>query len=617
MYRMLIVDDEEIIVDGLYEVLSHVEELDLDIYRAYSGQEALDRLNGTRMDIVLTDIQMPEITGLDILSHVESNWTEIKVILLTGHDKFPYVYRAIQSPGVRFLLKTESYDKIIDTVRSVIDEIEQKNQHEELFQTIKESQNKAAELHKQDFFAHLLQGNMPLEVSQEQFRQLNIPLRADLPVTLVLGTAQNNDQQINYTEWMDKAHALQQTIRRYFWGHVHHAAVWDYQQHLVLMVQPARDDTSHERLLAFLEGTLEAVQNSHPIEQCGPISFFISSENTHWADVPSKYHHLIQLSGYRIGSEQEALLMDVEQENPLRNEKPLLLQGRMDNTHLLQQWLGQRSMTQLEQYMESNQAEAYFALLQPLLDTLRSAASMHDPQAQEVYYSIALGMLSFINRRQLGERVAFFIGQHQLMHSEHHRSWADAADYLQKMAEILFNLSAGERKSRAEHTIAFLQDYIEQHISEDLSLITLSKTVYLNPSYLSRIYRQETGMKLSAFIDGVRMRRAKEMLTDYSQKIAAVALAVGYDSPASFTRFFKGACGMSPQAWREQPEEPDGLQAAEGCPGKWHAGSDYWRGRFHPEQYRCLLQRRPELLGLEEDLRRRWCVRPCAGVRGE
>lgn len=67
MYRLLIVDDEEIIVNGLYEILNSIKEAELDIYKAYSGEEAIHWLSRTRMDIVLSDINMPEINGIELL----------------------------------------------------------------------------------------------------------------------------------------------------------------------------------------------------------------------------------------------------------------------------------------------------------------------------------------------------------------------------------------------------------------------------------------------------------------------------------------------------------------------------------------------------------------------
>jgi two-component system, response regulator YesN len=550
MYRLLIVDDEELIVNGLYEVFRCMEGLDLDIYKAYSGQEALNWLNRTRMDIVITDIQMPEINGIRLMEEIEKNWTQCRVIFLSGYSEFEYAYRAIQSPGVSYLLKTESYERIVEVVQNAIADIERDNQNEALIQDAKKCIDEATELYQRDYLLYLLSGEMSAKVSQQQFRALNLPLKAEAPVILVLGAVSNLPKQADYSLWVQSIYAVLQTIRRYLAGHVYNIVMLDQRHHPVILVQPLETDTPYAKTVAFLEGTLEAVQNACQTGLQLSISFSIGGEMTHWSDLSAKYYQLVQMLGYRIGSESEALLIDRERDNPLRNEKSAI--PGEDVTGCLNNWLNQRAATFLEQHMESGQRDAYFTLLHGILTPLSCVTSMHNPLALEAYYSVALGLLSFINRKHLTDKVAFRIGQYQLMRADQFPDWQAAADYLTELSGILFELYLNEQKTRADQTIACLQRFIHDHIGEDLSLLRLSEQVYLNPSYLSRIYKQETGIKLSVFIESVRIAKAKELLQDERQKIAAIAQAIGYDSPTSFTRFFKNACGITPQAYRDQ-----------------------------------------------------------------
>ncbi|MNI88343.1 HTH-type transcriptional activator Btr [compost metagenome] len=109
-----------------------------------------------------------------------------------------------------------------------------------------------------------------------------------------------------------------------------------------------------------------------------------------------------------------------------------------------------------------------------------------------------------------------------------------------------------EQKKRADHTISFLEDFIKEHLDEDLSLVRLAELVYLNPSYLSRIYKQETGRNLTEFIDSIRLLKAKDLLKNDNMRINDIARRVGYETATSFTRFFKKATGCSPQEYREK-----------------------------------------------------------------
>lgn len=79
MYRLLIVDNEEIIVNHLYEIFRGLDHLDLDVYKAYSGEEAIEWLNRTRIDIVLTDIDMPDINRLQLMEEIFKTGTSARL----------------------------------------------------------------------------------------------------------------------------------------------------------------------------------------------------------------------------------------------------------------------------------------------------------------------------------------------------------------------------------------------------------------------------------------------------------------------------------------------------------------------------------------------------------
>ena len=552
MYRLLIVDDEELLVNGLYEVFRSDDSLELDIYKAYSGQEALDWLNRTRMDIVITDIQMPEINGLRLLEEIETNWTQTRVIFLTGHSEFEYAYRAIQSSGVSYLLKTESFERIVEVVKSAIIEIERDSRNEVLIQDAKEQMDQIASLVQRDYLLQILNGDTDLEIGAEQFGELKLPLNANEPVLVAMGSIHGLSNIASYNERAKCMIAVRRTILKFLSSHVYTVVLPDHHYRLVLLVQPHQSQTPVEKTISFLEGTLEAVQNACQAGLSLSIGFTIGGESTSWQELSAKYYHLAQLLSYRIGSESESLLIGREDGTALRGAGLDLPGEERNDMSQLSRWLNQRASMLLEQYMESGQQDRYLEHLKTVLVPLSRVKSQHNPLAIEAYYAVALGLLSFINRKQLGEKVAFHIGQYQVMRHELFSSWQAAAEFLTNLSEILFDLYFFEQKTRADQTVAHLQRYIVEHIGEDLSLVHLAEQVYLNPSYLSRIYKKETGVALSSFIEAARMKRAKELLLDYHCKITEIAQQVGYSSPASFTRFFKNASGMTPQAYRDQ-----------------------------------------------------------------
>jgi two-component system response regulator YesN len=85
-----------------------------------------------------------------------------------------------------------------------------------------------------------------------------------------------------------------------------------------------------------------------------------------------------------------------------------------------------------------------------------------------------------------------------------------------------------------------------------VTLAALADKVHLNPSYLSRLYKQETGVKLSEYVAEIRIRKAKSMLEEEGTRIHEIAAALGYGTAANFTRFFKRFANQTPQEFRER-----------------------------------------------------------------
>ena len=119
------------------------------------------------------------------------------------------------------------------------------------------------------------------------------------------------------------------------------------------------------------------------------------------------------------------------------------------------------------------------------------------------------------------------------------------------MAEAIFGLQESEQEKREGDTIVRVQQYILEHLSEDISLVKLGELAYFNPSYLSRLFKRVSGTNLSDFIHNARINKAKELLTRNDMKIQEIVAAVGYESHAYFTKFFKKTTNMTPQEYRD------------------------------------------------------------------
>ncbi|AIQ40860.1 response regulator [Paenibacillus sp. FSL R7-0312] len=538
MYRLLIVDDEEIITDGLYEAFNQLIPDKLDVYKVYSAKAALEWLSRTRIDIVLTDIRMPGMSGLEMSEQIREFWPRSRIVFLTGYSEFDYAYRALQIPGARYLLKTEGFDKIIETVQEVLLEIEQGNQLSELLEQSREQRDSMEIAAQGDYLRHLLQDSQVLcadvQTLSTDFLKLGISLEPGSPVMLILG-------RLTYpegTSYMDRSEIL--TSSRLIWNShlaemTRHTWVLDRHGDLLWLLQPLHhaEAVFGGHLSRYLEGTLELIQDSFRQTLGLPVAFTVSGSACAWTEIGRHYERLHRLQQVKIGD--GISMVQIDRSGPPEpdgiRETGVRLQQRVEN---------------LAAHLDAGRRERFAETLEEITEGIHSSVSVEE--AAELYYTAALVLLSHLNRSEYYSLVNEYS---KLMRLDEHSSLKEGFYYLEKLASDLFELRSTAEKERSLEVIERICEYIHSHLGEDLSLVRLAELHYFNPSYLSRFFKQEQGINLSEFIDHCRAVKAKELLGNEALKIRDVALYVGYEAPHSFTRFFKKMTGMTPQEFRE------------------------------------------------------------------
>ena len=124
MYSLLLVDDELLILDGLFNNIDWEESGFSNVYRASSAEAALDIMNKYRIDVVVTDISMPGMDGIEMCRHIKESWPLCRVIFLSGYRDFDYARRAVEMGVYQYLVKPVRYEDIQQTVEGALAELE-------------------------------------------------------------------------------------------------------------------------------------------------------------------------------------------------------------------------------------------------------------------------------------------------------------------------------------------------------------------------------------------------------------------------------------------------------------------------------------------------------------
>jgi two-component system response regulator YesN len=553
MLRLLIVDDEATILDGLVELFHEVALPDLEINYAGSGLQALRTIEQNKIDIVLTDIRMPAMSGLELFDRIRTYYPRCKVIFLTGYSDFQYVQEVLRKGGVDYVLKMDGDEQIVESVKKAIASLYEHLDQERLIREAKDKMRRLLPIMHKELVQYLILGEpYSEEALAQRFVDLNIPLKANLPVLMVVGKADSWDDTLKPSERALLSFAIQNIMEEFMPSSLTSLAILlDSSFHVLWLIQPNPDlpDTAErtsdpsddsqptiEHLLhCLLESSQQAAHNFLKL----PLSF-AASDWVSWTDLGKVYGHLNEMSYRSAGIGMEIAFLHAHREADQEADRQMDDELRMKL----------RRFVILESHLENSRESEFKKELQSLLHSVHNNLTSL-PLRLEVFQRISNLFLSYINRVQYNSVHTDAKAMEYLTRFDLHPSWEHLTDYFLRLTDDLFTHRQKTQTDRGLEIVVQINGYIERNLSNDLSLGRLARVVYLNPAYLSRLYKQVSGIGLSDFVTEKRMATAKEILRSTDMKIQDIASAVGLDSPSYFARLFKRMTSMSPQEYRE------------------------------------------------------------------
>ncbi|GGD58263.1 response regulator transcription factor [Paenibacillus nasutitermitis] len=549
MYRLLIVDDLPIITDGLAELFQKNRHLHLEVYKAYSGTEALQLLKKHRIDIVLSDILMPGMDGIELLREIRGNWPACKVILLTSYNDFSYVQSALSLGGLEYILKTESDDVILEAVEKGIKALDRDQDARNLIEKAEAHMKLALPTLQKDYLTALLQGKkVEPALLAEHFANIQLPFRAAEPVLLLIGRV---DDWNDITKAPDKSliiYAVQNIVEEILSESVKLMSVVYESSRIVWMIQPHSDDSGEwEKTFHFVNGLLEVIQSKCLGLLKLSVSFVLGSREAPWSELADQFHSLKFLLVRGLGGRKGTLLTEAGRSK----EEPAHITGQLAAGAAKKNVQVQNKLPLLLNSLENGSEEEFYRLYEELEPIFTDDQIPH-LQKVELYHALSYVFLTFVNKYELEKELGGQIDWNKLVQFDAQVSWKEWNAYFSRLASLIIASNREEQEQSIHDVVRKVHEFIEQHISADISLIHLADYVNLNPSYLSRLYKQITGNGFSDYLTEFRDRKAKEMLKTSSLKVHEIAANLGYNSSHAFIRFFKKQNHITPQEFREQ-----------------------------------------------------------------
>jgi two-component system response regulator YesN len=506
LYSVFLVEDEMMTREGIRESIDWAAAQCRFCGEASDGELALPLILERRPDIVITDIQMPFMDGLQLCRLVKSALPETKVIILSGHDEFKYAQTAIQLGVHEYLLKPVSPHEFLNSLQNITRQLSAARQETEQLNRMQRQVAAHRTMLREHCMANLLIGALSPTELIKYSRELDLDLLARWYQVLVVRSTATNGNSLDSV----LADALGDDPQA-IWFHKDHATIVCILKHAELEQLEQRG----QRLEQLLQQQAQVqVGRSQPTERLGGIAA------------------LFQQVHDSLGPQTTAQTM---QPNDARRCNGLA----KPNTSAFTQFLRSGSASEL-----NNAFAAYLAPLQ------------HDapPSAQQLSYiftDLILTLASFVRdiggeNQALLDELAQLEGQGQQL-----RSFTQITEQLQPTV-----LRALHHRDLHVHGHSSLinkaRSYIDAHYADpSLSLSKVAAHVMLSPSYFSMLFSRAMGETFIEYVTKRKIQRAKQLLQTTTLTSSEVAYQVGYDNPRYFYAVFRKVVGHSPNKFRQ------------------------------------------------------------------
>lgn len=533
MHQILLVDDEPYVVDDLSISLPWAEMGFEQVHKAYSGYEALELLQRHPIDIVVTDINMPEISGIELIASIRNRWKHIRVVMLTGYAEFEYARKAIEEQASAYLLKPIANDQLIAVIGKLQEELRREWETWSSYQRTMQTFREHLPLLRDRLLSELLQGRkLPRLQLQERLTQFGLPLSTDLPVCLAVVRPEEFFRRQDMHSMLLFEYAIINIAQELFQDRFLIWSCKDVHDYLVFLLQPKADLDSGGNPGNEVAQAAYQLQNHVSTLMGGGLSVV----TTGWGGFPDQVYTLYQsaISAIRqhIGSETGIYLDATDNigSQPVEILQPLYEPPLFFHMFEANNWQG------IEDKLDAIASEL-------ARNPDRSLEHIHEAR---LHLETAFYYFAHKNNKMLSEIVGNpLLEQAPFQTPDKLREWA------LEVTVLLREHFESERRDSRTVLIQNVHEYISRNLHY-VSLQAIADHVQMHPVYLSKMYKLETGKRISDYISQVKMEKAAYLLIHTPLKIYEVSAELGYSNAHYFIKLFKEYAGMTPHEFRDR-----------------------------------------------------------------
>lgn len=535
MTHILLVDDEPLVLVGIQSMLKW-EDYDAEIIgTARNGAQAMEFIEQQKPDLIITDIKMPVMDGLQLLAAVREKYGRPPLfIILTSFEEYQYVKTAINLQAVDYLVKLD-----LDT--------------QSLVQALRKAQEQLAALRKDvqptrrphterfgmqpfydRFFVRLFNN---LFESEEQYRSQKNELGIDLEyIAFTVCYCELLDfstQKISHEKLMNlyssTTHMVWDTVTRFLPCHI--TSLDSRHFNITFCLTEAEEPIYQQVLQDILEKVTQLIYNYFSVRMI--------------CSVGSKVAHPLELSQ----SYYTARLSHAE--HSLRRD-PVIFFNRNSSESAVSNVFDMASFRQpLIQAFADQDADALEKIIGQMIQKIREQPARR-LRAMDAAYNLLFLCLSQFND---GEAVMEQIFRHEpegYRSVYRQRTVPEITAWMLTLQDGLVHTLRSKKRGYRDKTIGQIKEYIQANLDKRLTLADVAAVFGFSPNYLSQLFTKQGGCSFVEYITQEKIRAAKEMMLSDDVKIYQISERLGFENAFYFSKVFKKIEGCSPREYLQK-----------------------------------------------------------------
>lgn len=534
MYKVLLVDDEILVRDAIGKKIEW-NKLGFELAGdCENGRDAIEFVKNNQVDLVLTDICMPHMDGMELSRWLYENYPQIKIIIFSGYSDFEYAKQAIQYKVSEYILKpvtAKELTEVLNRLKTKMDDLRKEERRMDELKKVYHNYTKNEALIIAKTLSRLVTGTQEVERSLYELREMGIEIKG----TAFRAVAADIDV---YSEWCESGSnglKKESALMSFVVENISNEIVEEYEAGLVYRDSDNRVcmllwTDAPQRFKEIVPNMCREIQEQISAAMSLSVSIGIGCYVDSLEDLPKSYESAVDVLKYRY-SRGNGVLIDCEEEikegNVLELEPKLREiasalrggdeSGLMETLYSIENWFRER-------YVSRNKASSYL---------------------HQVLHAIHKNVLEAEEGFELEETLLSRVSEAQGIQS----AMKLTREYAQKGIRAV-NAS---RQTSAERQAGLAMDYMQKHYGDcELGLNQICEYLNISTSRFSSIFKEATGKTFIEVLTGIRMEKAKQLLRQTSLKNYEIAEKVGFSDPHYFSIAFKKTTGMTPKEYARE-----------------------------------------------------------------